>query len=348
MYSPTRCNQCCAMERRCSRDDAEDIHSAVDESQTPETLRASTYAKSMTRNFQTTTGCRCSTRPIKRRQIGNSGLQVRPPWKSRLRSPISNMSDGRFDETRWHGVRLGVRPSVLISPSADGYLAYELETETLLHLNPTASLVLELCDGTRDVAELRDVLLPVVGALGWVDCCTWIHEALASGLLTGGPESTSDGPPMSASALTERAVALRADQRVVQAFICQQRATTLAPDDPEMWYRLGEFAQLVRRREDARVAYERYFAAHPEDAQVEYILHALSGAAPCRAPPMATSNKCLGDLRRTTTSAWSAISNTRGTRDSSRPCQLPLASGTGSRSSTSAAAPGWSDSCSVR
>jgi predicted TPR repeat methyltransferase len=166
----------------------------------------------------------------------------------------------------------------------DGYLTYELESEALVHLNPTASLLLELCDGTRDVAGLRDVLLPVVGELGWADCCAWLHEALESGLLTRDPESTGHWPGMSASALTERAVALRADQRVVQAFICQQYATELAPDDPDMWYQLGELAYRARRHDDARAAYERYFAAHPENTEIEYILHAFSGVTVLRAP----------------------------------------------------------------
>jgi predicted TPR repeat methyltransferase len=196
----------------------------------------------------------------------------------------SNLSEGGFDETRWQGVPLGVRPSVLISPSADGYLAYELETEALFHLNPTASLVLELCDGTRDVAGLRDVLLPVVGEIGWAACGVWLHQALASGLLTGDPGSTSEGPGISASALAERAVALRADEHVVEAFICQQRATELAPDDPDMWYQLGELAYRARRHDDARAAYERYLAAHPENKEIEYILHALSGVTAPRAP----------------------------------------------------------------
>ena len=189
-----------------------------------------------------------------------------------------------FDTLPRRGARLLVRPSLLTSPTADGYLAYDLDTQALIHLNPTASLIVELCDGTRDVASLSDVLLPVVGELGWADCCAWLHDALESGLLTGDPESTRPWPEMSAATLTERAVALRADQRVVEAFICQQHATELAPDDPDMWCRLGELAHLARRYDDARAAYARYFSAYPEDRAIEYILHALSDETQPRAP----------------------------------------------------------------
>ena len=80
-----------------------------------------------------------------------------------LDASSANVAGGRFDEARRRGAQLLVRPSVLISPSADGYLAYDLETEALIHLNPIASLLIELRDGTKDVAGLRDVVLPVLG-----------------------------------------------------------------------------------------------------------------------------------------------------------------------------------------
>ena len=47
-----------------------------------------------------------------------------------------------------------------------------------------------------------------------------------------------------------------------------------------MWYRLGELAHIVGRRDDARAAYERYFERHPDDAEVEHLLIALRDAAP--------------------------------------------------------------------
>jgi predicted TPR repeat methyltransferase len=194
------------------------------------------------------------------------------------------MSAEGLDEERRPSVCLRVRSSVLMSPSTDGYLAYDVETQAVHHLNPIAALVLELCDGTRDLTGLRGVLLPVVGERSWAACDAWIHEALESGLLASDPESTTDLPAMSASALTNMATTLRDNRQVLPAFICQQHATNLEPDDPEMWYRLGELAHLARRRDDARAAYARYFTAHPEDAAVEYLLHALTGTIPARAP----------------------------------------------------------------
>jgi predicted TPR repeat methyltransferase len=195
----------------------------------------------------------------------------------------SEMPSEGFYEVRRSDARPLVKHSLLISPSADGYLAYDLDTDTLLHLNPTASLVLELCDGTRDLAALSDVLLPVVGEPGWAAYGQWINEALASGLLVVNPESADPRPAISARALRDIAAKLRADHRSLPAFICQQRATALEPDDPEMWYYLGEIAHCARRLDDARAAYQRYFTACPGDSEIGHLLQALSGVAPPRA-----------------------------------------------------------------
>ena len=59
----------------------------------------------------------------------------------------------------------------------------------------------------------------------------------------------------------------------------------LSPDDPQSWYQLGEYAQVVGLRDEARRAYERYFQAHPEDAEIEHLLTALSDKSP---PPRAS------------------------------------------------------------
>jgi Flp pilus assembly protein TadD len=56
---------------------------------------------------------------------------------------------------------------------------------------------------------------------------------------------------------------LRDRDRILAAFICQQRVTELAPDDPHTWHDLGELAHILGRRADARIAYERYLERHP-------------------------------------------------------------------------------------
>lgn len=45
-----------------------------------------------------------------------------------------------------------------ISEVADGYILYDAASDRLHHLNATAVLVLELCDGTLPAAELPSIL----------------------------------------------------------------------------------------------------------------------------------------------------------------------------------------------
>ena len=79
---------------------------------------------------------------------------------------------------------------------------------------------------------------------------------------------------------------------MLAAFLCQQRAAELDPQNPQRWYQLGELAHIVGRRADARDAYERYQAWFPDDAEVEHLLIALRDEAP---PPRA-SDRCIEQL----------------------------------------------------
>jgi len=153
--------------------------------------------------------------------------------------------------------------------------------EGRLHqLNAAASLVVELIDGTRNLDQLRDILLPLITAAGWDACRAWIDSAVRDGWLIADVEPSRQSPSPSAETLTALAGSLRDRDQVLAAFICQRRAAELAPSDAQMWYRLGELAHIVGRRDDARAAYERYFEQHPDDAEVEHLLIALRNATP--------------------------------------------------------------------
>lgn len=155
-----------------------------------------------------------------------------------------------------------------------------MDAQRLHRLNAAASLVVELCDGTRDLDQIRDIVLPLMGDAGWDACRAWIDGAVRDGWLAADFDSCRPAPSLSADTLTALATSLRDRDQVVAAFICQQRAAALAPHDAQMWYRLGELAHIVGRRDEARAAYERYFERHPEDAEVEHLLIALRDATP--------------------------------------------------------------------
>jgi predicted TPR repeat methyltransferase len=187
--------------------------------------------------------------------------------------------------------RLALKPSALLCPSDDGYLVYDVDAGRLHRLNPAASLLIELCDGTRDLDQIRNILHPLLGDAGWDTCRSWLDRAVEDGWLASAVE-TVDSPPISADALAALAGRLLDRDQVLAAFICQQRAAEISPDDPHIWYGLGELAHIVGRRDEARSAYQRYFERHPEDAEIEHLLLALGDAA----PPERVSDRCIEQL----------------------------------------------------
>lgn len=180
---------------------------------------------------------------------------------------------------------------MLLSAAEDGYIAYDVHLDRLYRLNPTAGLIVELCDGSRDRARLQADLEPLVddSGRGWLD---WLDTAIRDGLLTEGSPVSDCGAAPEAAELARQAESLRRRDRVLAAFVCQQHATALAPDDPALLLQLGELAHIVGRRDEARAAYQLYLARCPDDAEVTHLVAALSDAT----PPARVSNRCIEQL----------------------------------------------------
>src|SRR5436305_613259 len=151
--------------------------------------------------------------------------------------------------------RLRLNPSVVLAPAEDGYLAYHVALEQLHRLNPTATLLLELCDGTRTEADVLEIVAPLVGAERVAGCAEWLRRAIEQQLLVADSDGIAEGAK-TASEWHDLAGALRRRDRVLAAYMCQRRATELQPDQPRFWYSLGELAHIVGRREEARAAYQ--------------------------------------------------------------------------------------------
>jgi hypothetical protein len=50
-----------------------------------------------------------------------------------------------------------------INPAEDGFIIYQPELDRVHFLNPTAVLILELCDGSRSVAEIQGLVQEAYG-----------------------------------------------------------------------------------------------------------------------------------------------------------------------------------------
>ena len=93
--------------------------------------------------------------------------------------------------------------SVILSPSEDGYVAYDTRHDRLYRLNPTAALIVELCDGTRDRAQLRHDLQPAVGS-NWAHCNDWLDTAIDDQLLLAAAPTEAAVPVATGTAHDDR------------------------------------------------------------------------------------------------------------------------------------------------
>lgn len=170
--------------------------------------------------------------------------------------------------------------AIQLIQTENGYAAYDPTTDKLHELNPTASLIVELCDGKRCVEEICAFLAPMLPEGSAEGVKGWIEEGVAAGLLSWGGDPGNSHRELSAEELHKISRRLRYRDKEEIALLCQQQATALAPNDPDMWYDLGEMAEMVGKRDEARAAYEKYIEFKPDDAEIRHILVALRGEPP--------------------------------------------------------------------
>ena len=178
-----------------------------------------------------------------------------------------------------------ISPGILLSPVEEGYVAYDPALDRLHQLNPTAALILELCDGVRSVDEIRALAGPLMpeGQAQHID--KWISDGIEAGLLASQESSAGGAREFTAAELFAFTKRLKNDGKIQAAYLCGKRTVELKPEDWDAWYDLGEIAQCLGRREEARIAYQKYFDANPNDGEIEHLLIALRNGAP---PPRAS------------------------------------------------------------
>ena len=186
-------------------------------------------------------------------------------------------------------------PRLLVAPVQDGYVAYDSDSDQLHHLNPLAALLSELCDGTRTVEQIRELVAPLLPEQTAGDAIErWIGEAAKANLLSLNGGSQSGIRELTPDELATLAARLRDGGKIQTAFLCQQRAAERAVSDPEHWCSLGDLAHILGRREDARTAYEKYLELEPDDPEVRHIMVSLRDEA----PPTRVPDECIQYLYR--------------------------------------------------
>ncbi len=182
--------------------------------------------------------------------------------------------------------------SVLLSPISDGYVAYDTEEDQLHKLNPIASLIIEMCDGSRSIDEIETMLKAFVPHGDTDVVRDWIVEAINTELLVSNQEKTMAQREMSSEQLSKLAGKLRENGKIQTAYLCQKQAAEMTPDSAANWSQLGELAHIAGLREVARESYEHYLTISPDDAEVQHILVALRDDT----PPPRVPDECIEQL----------------------------------------------------
>lgn len=193
-----------------------------------------------------------------------------------------------------------VNPVILLSPVEGGYVAYDPALDNLHQLNPIAALITELCDGTKSVAEISGLVGQLAPEGNSATIAEWIEQGMKAGLLVWQGSEPAARRELSAGELLTLTRRLREAGKVQPAYLCGKRSVELEPGDWEAWYALGEIAQCVGRRDEAREAYQRYFAAHPEDGEIEHLLIALKDEN----PPARASDRAIQHLYKNFASSY--------------------------------------------
>src|SRR5580765_563753 len=140
-----------------------------------------------------------------------------------------------------------MNPAILLSPVENGYVAYDPVFDRLHQLNPIAALVIELCDGSRSIESIGELVAPLLPEGSGVEIDRFIDEGLRVGLLTLSADAAAHHAELSAEELSGLAKRLNDSGKVQTAFLCARRAAELSPDIAENWYALGSIAYSLGR-----------------------------------------------------------------------------------------------------
>ena len=195
-----------------------------------------------------------------------------------------------------------LNPAILLSPVENGYVAYDPVSDRLHQLNPIAALIVELCDGSRRIESVREMVAPFLPEGSGAEIDRFIDEAISGGLLTLGADAAGHHAELSAEELSATAARLNDSGKLQAAFLCASKAAELSPS-PKHWYALGSIAYALGRREDARIAYENYLELRPEDARLQQLMIALRDEAP---PPRAP-DECIRQIYRHFSSSYETL-----------------------------------------
>lgn len=179
---------------------------------------------------------------------------------------------------------LKVVETVIVLHDQGNHFTFDIRTGDLTRVNETAALLLSLADGTQSIDTILQEVSRGSGRDKVEKCRKWLEKSIDSGLIVA-HEADTPAPALQAADLHAIAARLMSQDEVRKAYLVQKKAVELPTAEPAHWYQMAELAHIAGLRDEARHAYEQYFAFHPDDPEVAHILNALRNTPlPSRAP----------------------------------------------------------------
>ncbi len=175
-------------------------------------------------------------------------------------------------------------PGLLWFSDDAGVIVFNPKADSAHVLNPRASLLLLLCDGTGDSASVlkaANEIEPAKDSNGSLaNDSQWLEQAQQNDLVIEGDVPGRAPRTISSKKLRKLTNALLESSEAVAARRCAIYLTSKKPKNSENWNLLGDCEHALGNYPAAKAAYEKVVELDPENITIAHLITALSGGAP--------------------------------------------------------------------
>lgn len=168
---------------------------------------------------------------------------------------------------------------------ADGSIVYHKGSRKTYSLNAEATMLLLLCDGSRNAKDIAVTALGIQDVRAVSKNTTehnylcWLEWARNEGLISIDSSSADSPKIIKPKKLGKFAELLLESGEYPAAHRCAVALTKLAPEEADSWYTLGDAEYAMEDYDAARQAYEKSLSIEP-DSTLAHLVVALSRGNP--------------------------------------------------------------------
>ncbi len=182
-------------------------------------------------------------------------------------------------------------PKLLWFNDEQGAIVYLRKDRTTHVLNPVATLLLLLCDGTSDSETIFSTANSVsVGFSGHAHSSAshdiWFQQAITDQLIIKKSGLVKPPKPIPPKKLKKIADNLLEDGDFGATKRCAEAILKKLPENADAWYLLGDAEHGLENYTAAKVAYEKYQNLSPDNKTIAHLIRALSNEEPPSKAPL--------------------------------------------------------------